>query len=100
MQVYVQNCTRTTFPCSSAVASGGELSQPVAPSKPGSGPSSDSEPGAAWRREPNKLISASIREVGLDEGVGPAGALSGRGSGNGLQDHVGHGLRLRDHDHV
>jgi hypothetical protein len=42
MQVYVQKSTRTTFPCRSAAASGGELSQPVAPSKLARRPSTGS----------------------------------------------------------
>src|SRR5262249_9349037 len=55
MQVYVQKSVRTTFPRRSAVVSGGELSQPVAPSKPGTWPSTGNEP--ALRRLPNRLIS-------------------------------------------
>ena len=39
MQVYVQKSTRTTLPRRSAAMSGGELSHPVAPSKPGRRPS-------------------------------------------------------------
>jgi hypothetical protein len=35
MQVYVQKSTSTTFPRRSSAVSGGELSQPVAASKPG-----------------------------------------------------------------
>ena len=35
MQVYVQKSTRTTFPRRPSGVSGSELSQPVAPSKPG-----------------------------------------------------------------
>src|SRR4029453_5433703 len=35
MHVYVQKFTATTFPRSPSGASGGELSHPVAPSKPG-----------------------------------------------------------------
>ena len=47
MQVYVQKSTSTTFPRSAAVVSGGELSHPVAPSKPGSRPSLGSGAGPA-----------------------------------------------------
>src|SRR4029453_17375113 len=35
MHVYVQKSTSTTFPCRRSGVSGSELSQPVAPSKPG-----------------------------------------------------------------
>jgi hypothetical protein len=35
IQVNVQKSASTTLPCRSAPASGGEFSQPVAPSKPG-----------------------------------------------------------------
>src|SRR5438034_986870 len=57
MQVYVQKSTRVTFPRRSAAVSGDELSQPVAPSKPGRWPSADNGAGPAWRRTPNKLTA-------------------------------------------
>src|SRR5262249_33944332 len=43
MQVYVQKLASTTFPRRPAGVSGGELSQPVAPPKEGSSPSTGSE---------------------------------------------------------
>src|SRR5262249_54088918 len=55
MQVYVQKSTRTTFPRNPSAVSGGELSQPVAPSKPGTWPSTGSEP--ALRRLLKRLMS-------------------------------------------
>src|SRR6267154_3239852 len=56
MQVYVQKSASTTFPRTSAALSGGELSQPVAPSKPGSCPSVDNGAGPPWRLTPNRLM--------------------------------------------
>src|SRR5262245_24429232 len=79
MHVYVPKSARTTLSFRSASVSGSELSQPVAPSKPGRWPS----PRPASRNVPNKLTS-----------------LLRADRGHGLHDHVGHGLRLGDHDHV
>src|SRR3954447_3173988 len=57
MQVYVQKSASTTFPSRSAGVSGGEFSQPVAPSKPGMWPSTGSDP--ALRRLLNRLTTPS-----------------------------------------
>ena len=67
MQVYVQKSTRTTFPRRSSAVSGSELSQPVAPSKPGKWPSTGNGAVPAWRRRPNTLTPLPpLRLVGGD----------------------------------
>src|SRR5215468_11267980 len=62
MHVYVQKSARTTLPSRSGAVSGGELSQPVAPSNPGRCPSTGSEP--ALRRLLNRLTSAEVPRGG------------------------------------
>jgi hypothetical protein len=57
MQVYVQKSTSTTLPLTSSAVSGGELSQPVAPSKPGKRPSEGNGVAPGCRRAPNHLMS-------------------------------------------
>src|SRR4029079_2062640 len=55
MHVYVQKSTSTTFPRRASLVSGGELSQPVAPSNPGRWPSMASR----------AILSTSVRAWNL-----------------------------------
>src|SRR3954462_9805707 len=60
MHVYVQKSTRTTFPRRSSGLSGDELSQPVAPSRPGRCPSEGRAAASLLRRLLNKLTAALL----------------------------------------
>src|SRR3954464_13751099 len=60
MHVYVQKSMRTTFPRRSSVLSGDELSQPVAPSRPGRCPSEGRAAASLLRRLLNKLTAALL----------------------------------------
>src|SRR5688572_6342594 len=68
MHVYVQKSTRTIFPRRSSTVSGFELSQPVAPSKPGKWPSTGNSAVPACRCLPKRLMSV---ECGHGEPLGP-----------------------------
>src|SRR6476620_1035202 len=82
MQVYVQKSTRTTFPRRPSGVSGSELSQPVAPSKPGrwvSAPSLANQLISQYRRpRAARLLSVKRLERGSHLGREELRLLPGR----------------------
>ena len=62
MHVYVQKSVRTTLPRSSSVVRGSELSQPAAPSKPGTWPSTESALGRAEQAHVPRPPSSRMAE--------------------------------------